>query len=342
MGGSSSKASSKVVTDIITNIITNDMLTCAVYVQQTQSIDIKGSGNVLDGVGQYQSYEIDIDCLQDSNRINELQNEIANAVAQYAEATGVAVISALGASHSKVKSEIINRIKNTVNMSSIMNCATAINQSQKISVDGDRNILRNVTQEQFAKMVRSCVQNIASKTTLVNQLDNEVDQESQATTEGPFDFITDAITDMFNSPVTMFFVFLVIIVAVIFAYLLLSGGDGPPPPVSQPPPMMPPPMFSPPPPPPQAQPTIIVNTPPAPMSAPTPPPAPEPTQAQQPIPSAPPPQPQPQPIAQQPEPLPQHIPVQPSAQIELSPQSANIQANVPLPSTADIARRIST
>ena len=220
MGGSKSKAVADIATDVMTTMITQDMMNCSTMVTQRQSLDISGSGNVLDGVTMKQGFKINVKCLQDSNRKAQLDTAIANAVEQTAESEGVALVGAIGASKSEVITNLRTRISNEITMQALVNCASSINNTQGISISGDYNLLRNVTLEQFGEMVRNCVQNVVSNTSMVNDLRNTVDQQASATTKGPLDFIAD----IFTGPTAIIMMVIVLIVIIAIAYLVMGGG----------------------------------------------------------------------------------------------------------------------
>jgi hypothetical protein len=190
MGGQSSKAKSKIVTDIIVDVVSKDLLNCSEMIRQQQGLDISGSGNVFDGVSMKQAFVIKTNCSQSINRDTEIQNIIAQKIQQSAEAQGEVIVSALGREKASVVSEIANKISNSINRQTIMNCASSINNSQIISVSGNNNIVRNVTMEQHGEMVRGCVQKLAEQTRLVNDLNVEQAQAASAEEKGLFGWMS--------------------------------------------------------------------------------------------------------------------------------------------------------
>lgn len=220
MGGSSSKAKSEILTETITNVITQDIMNCSTMVTQQQSIDISGSGNVLDGVSMKQGFKINIACFQNSNRKQDLDTAIANAVTQQAESEGVALVGILGSSKSEVYNNIKNISRTEISMQSLVNCASAINNSQGINISGSYNLVKNISLEQFGEMIQNCVQKIVSNTSIVNAVKNATDQRTDAVTKGPLDFIAE----IFTSPTAIIAAVVVLIVIIVIAYLVLGGG----------------------------------------------------------------------------------------------------------------------
>ena len=220
MGGSKSKAVADIATDVMTNMITQDMMNCSTMVTQRQTLDISGSGNVLDGVTMKQGFKINVKCVQDSNRKAQLDTAIATAVEQAAEAEGVALVGVIGSSKSEVISNLRTRISTEITMQTLVNCASSINNTQGISISGDYNLIKNVSLEQFGEMIRNCVQNVVSNTSMINDLRNTVDQQATATTKGPLDFIAD----IFTGPTAIIMMVIVLIVIIAIAYLVMGGG----------------------------------------------------------------------------------------------------------------------
>tara|TARA_R110002060_G_scaffold289_3_gene665 strand:- start:1321 stop:2286 length:966 start_codon:yes stop_codon:yes gene_type:complete len=220
MGGSKSKAVADIATDVMTTMITQDMMNCSTMVTQRQTLDVSGSGNVLDGVTMKQGFKINVKCIQDSNRKAQLDTAIATAVEQAAEAEGVALVGAIGASKSQVISNLRTRISTEITIQTLVNCASSINNTQGISIAGDYNLIRNVSLEQFGEMIRNCVQNVVSNTAMINDLRNTVDQQATAVTEGPLDFIAD----IFTGPTAIIMMVIVLIVIIAIAYLVMGGG----------------------------------------------------------------------------------------------------------------------
>lgn len=233
MGGQESKAKSKIVTEIITDVLIRDTLNCSQLIQQEQGLNISGSGNVIDGLSMKQAYYIHTECMQSIKRTTDIQNEIAQKIQQAAEAQGEVIVSALGRERSKVVSEIRNKISNTINKESITSCVSTINASQIVNVSGNNNIVKNVSMEQHTKMVRDCMQRLADRTNLVNQLNLEQTQTASAKEAGLFGWMQSGYGT----------IVLIVIVGLVFLYIFLkTGGSGPgrmrPQPMMRPRPMM--------------------------------------------------------------------------------------------------------
>ena len=110
MGGQASKTKSKIVTDVIVEVLTTDLLQCSQMISQQQTLDISGSGNVVDDLSMKQAFYIDVKCSQSINRTTDIQNLIAEKIQQKAEAQGEVIAIAMGRERSAAVSEIRNRI----------------------------------------------------------------------------------------------------------------------------------------------------------------------------------------------------------------------------------------
>lgn len=190
MGGQSSKSKAQIVKDVVNEVIVKNIVNCSYQVTQEQGINVTGSGNVLDNIGMKQSFMININCANIVKSETTVQNDIADKIVQSAAAQGEVLVGALGRERSEVKTDVLNKIKNQINKTNIMNCMNAINAKQVININGNNNIIQNVTLEQHQKMVSDCIQNLVDKTELMTDLQTEVKSTSSAIEMGLFGWLT--------------------------------------------------------------------------------------------------------------------------------------------------------
>jgi len=190
-GGSKSKTTNEIITDIITNVAVSDMQNCATYINQNQSVIVDGNGNIVSGVTMVQGAQINMDCYRQSRNIIDLQNTIKNELTQAAN-TRSSGFPSLTSSNSAAFNKMTESINTNISMDMLQNCASTVNQSQTVSVAGDRNIVQNVAMSQTATALKKCMSNSINNTTLGNDIGNFVSQSATTDTSlfgGMFDAI---------------------------------------------------------------------------------------------------------------------------------------------------------
>lgn len=250
MGGSSSKSSSEIVSRTSVDAIARSIMNCSSNSSFTQTLDISGSGNTIQGGKQVQAIKLSAQCAQDSQQIADLQQSVSNALKQVSESQSVSLLGALGKSRSEVNSRIENDVRQSITQEAITNIINNSNAEQTIRISGDNNTVVNFTQEQTLEIVFSNTQKVLNRMTSVQALANAVDQQSTATQTNPISDILDSIGGILGGLTLPIIIAMIVGGAVlIFAgpKLLAAFNDdnpGLPPP---PPGFVPPPGFTPPP-----------------------------------------------------------------------------------------------
>lgn len=194
MGGTSSKAVANVLNEIAINASMRTIQECSASASQSQLLNIKSSGLVFaSNITMKQGVQVDSTCLSSVNKRTQLISDISNQVAQWAEAQGPGVWSALGASRSEVATNVKNRFAPVLNMDTIQRSVTAAAQGQTANIEGGTVILGNVTQEQTAKIVAKSIVKDDKVAAVINDMSNTIVAKSKATTTDPIANIIDSL-----------------------------------------------------------------------------------------------------------------------------------------------------
>jgi hypothetical protein len=195
MGGASSKASSTIKTRSAVEALTENIMNCQANAFVTQRFVVSGNYNVISGVKQVQYMKLSSSCWQDASNIAEMQQSVANALKQVARSQSVSVLGALGKSDSEISSYITNEVTQKITQRTIQNIVNDSNVTQEILIEGDRNIIDNLSQEQTANIVFDNAQKALNTLVSVQTIENAADQEAEATQTN---FVAEIIDSVFG------------------------------------------------------------------------------------------------------------------------------------------------
>jgi hypothetical protein len=181
MGGASSTARTNVATKTVVEALTENIMNCHANSIVTQRFVVTGSFNVISGVKQVQHMVLSSSCWQSAENIAELQQSVSNALKQAARSQSVSVLGVLGKSDSEVDAFISNEVTQKITQRTVQNIVNSSNMMQEIVIEGDQNIVDNVSQEQTAKIVFDNAQEALNGLTSVQAIENAAEQESAAT-----------------------------------------------------------------------------------------------------------------------------------------------------------------
>jgi len=226
MGGTQSKATVESVTSIISNVIVKDVMNCATYINQDQSVNVYGSGNVVSGITMVQGATIDMTCYRKSNNDIDIQNKIINALTQAANATGSGFPTLDAGTKAETVSRMTQDIRNNITIDMLQNCAATVNQSQSINVVGNRNIVANQAMTQTAAQMKHCTSDQIAKTALGATINNSVAQQATSVTQSPFKFLTDIIGSITDTIQHGFDSIVFVVGGIILMIIVMAGGLG--------------------------------------------------------------------------------------------------------------------
>jgi hypothetical protein len=229
MGGSKSKVAVESLSEQITNIAMNTVQNCIVNVDQTQNTVVNNTGWQLGGTTRVkQTTSVDSKCFMDSNKQLNLQNQIYSAVKQAAEANGVGVLSAIGASQSVSDAKLISLIRNNVTMQNIQNNYTNIINRQTTTVNSSGvQLFHDTDVTQGAVVFANSVLQSVEKAGVFNALSTSIDQQAKATTINPLAFIGDIVGSVAGAISSSFIAIAAIVICVLGAitYMILGGAS---------------------------------------------------------------------------------------------------------------------
>lgn len=216
MGGSESKTTINALSEQITNIASDTVQSCVTTTSQDQLINIVNTGwKLTSNINVEQQTQVSSSCFSDLNKQTELQNKIQNAIAQSSTASGVALISAFGASTADATANLRNRIVNNITMSNIQRNYNEIRQNQQVTYSNAGVIgFDTVNVTQGAKVFAAATLQQLDRAGIFNDIANAIDQKATATTENPLDFIAKivgSVGSVLMQPIILFILFIAVI-----------------------------------------------------------------------------------------------------------------------------------
>lgn len=206
MGASRSKAVIQSLSEQITNVTIQVAQRCVVISTQKQIVNNRNTGWRIGGSANIvQATTISSNCLQDSQLITQVQNEIINVLSQSAEAK-----AAFGFSDADARINIENRVRNNINASVVNETLVKIEQGQEINNENlNLEIGYTLDVKQGAEAYAAAVLKTVVDSGIMNQIANTVDQEAASSGFDP--------SAIFASSAIIFLVivFIVIVIAVI-------------------------------------------------------------------------------------------------------------------------------
>jgi hypothetical protein len=221
-GGSSSMNASETFTKNVAEAMSESIQNCSGKTIIDMNVAIIGSGNVVKGLRLVQGMQLSTNCHTDDKNVAATQQAVENAIKQNAEAQGVALLGALGSSSSSNSTKIHNEVIAKINRKTIQNIINDYNLTMNFYLNGNSNIVEDVTMEQTAKVLQDNCLSAISQLSSVQEVKNEIDQKSKSTQTNPISEIISAIGSIFTS---LGMIWMVIIIVVIGAgvYLLMNG-----------------------------------------------------------------------------------------------------------------------
>lgn len=224
MGGTSSKSTVNILNKISVDASMRTVQSCSTSASQDQLIELETQGSVfITNVKLTQGTQINSKCIAQTQKQLELRNDISAAIAQFAEASGPAVLSALGSSRAEVETTIKNELPLALNMDTIQENITASLQRQKVKVKTDGNIfVTNLTMEQTAKVWAEAMVSDEQFASSITKIAAKIDQKAEAETTDPIANLVGAITKGLGAAIMLpIIIGMVSIVAIIILVLVI-------------------------------------------------------------------------------------------------------------------------
>lgn len=229
MGGSSSKSMVSVLNQISMDASMRTIQSCSTSATQDQLMELEAQGSiVISNVKLTQGVQVNSKCLAQTQKQIELKNDVATAITNFAEASGPAVLGALGASKSEAYANISNILNTNINMDTVQESVTASLQRQKVkakSTEG-RVIVSNLTMEQTAKVWAEAIVSDEQFAKSIVSLASKIDQGTKAETTDPIANLVGAVTKGLAGaamlPLIIGIVSIVIIIVLVLIIKLVS------------------------------------------------------------------------------------------------------------------------
>lgn len=241
--GNKSSTSLSVCNDLAVNVSMDSIMSCSSAATQQQLIELKDvKGNVnISGVSMTQGASVNMSCVMDSVKQNEIAMKVSNALAQQAEASGQAVLSALGNTKANASANIHNKIMTNISANTTMEMSASVNQTQAITVAnvGGNVVIANVSMEQGAQVIAQGLMKTQAYASVINEVATAMDQKSKSEEKNPIatviDSIGKAVGTVMSAPILIFGGLIVgaLVLFVLIKFVFKSGGSSSSAPVVQ-------------------------------------------------------------------------------------------------------------
>jgi hypothetical protein len=220
-GGSSTLNKTSTSTKNIVESLSKSIQNCSGHTIINNEVKIIGNFNVVRGVRLVQGMKLSNSCAMSETNIAETQQTVANAIKQAAESQGDAIFGGLSKTKSQVLSEIENETRTVINRESIQNIVNNFNLTQEFFLNGNNNIVEDITMEQSMEVLYDNCLATLNKMKSFQEVTNQVDQKTKTTQTNFISDVVKSITGLLGTlGGLMTIVFIVVIIVI--AYLLKS------------------------------------------------------------------------------------------------------------------------
>lgn len=222
-GGSSASTSTDIYTSNIVEALSKTIQNCSGNTVLEQQVIIRGKYNIVRGVRLVQSLKLSSSCALDDKNIATAQQEVINAIKQQSEAQSVALLGALTTSESSDDTKIRNEVRATITRETIQNIVNNFNATQKLFLDGDSNIVEDITMEQSMQVLFDNCLAALSQMSTVQDVTNNAELISKASQTNPISEIIDSAGNIVTSLGGMWTI-VIIVVVIVGGYIIVQGG----------------------------------------------------------------------------------------------------------------------
>lgn len=214
-GGSTSSTSTTVTSKNIVESLAKTMMNCSSSGAFTQSVTIIGNYNVVKRVRMVQGIMLSSSCASEEKNVSETQNAVINAIKQAASSQSDSILGALTKSDSSTNTRIENEVRSVINRESIMNIVNSVNATQQFYLNGNSNIVDDITFDQSMQLVYDSCQSTLTQIKSFQQATTSAESSATSTQ-------TNVISDVVKS-VTGFFTNLGMMGTLIFIVFIVAG-----------------------------------------------------------------------------------------------------------------------
>ncbi len=220
MGGSSSKDTVKTINKIATNVVAETVNTVKTEGSNSVAITAKANTIVMRGLTVGQAVSVDFNQAIDALKQQNTSQAIADAVKQYAETKGQALVSALDRTRSDVLTDLQNDLNVAIKGLTSQSIASSFSNEVKISGDADNSFeLTDVDINQSQLIAARAIVQSKDFQTALNKAADGIDQTTKTADENPIAGIFKAIGEMFTAPLIAA---ICLVVGVIVVFVLVK------------------------------------------------------------------------------------------------------------------------
>ncbi len=234
MGGSSSKTTMDVYTSNIVDALSRSIQNCSGNTIINQQVVIKGNYNVVKNVRMVQGMKLSTSFSADIQNVSATQQAVENAIKQQSEAQNVALLGAVSSSSSMNETKIRNEVRAAITQETIQNIINNFNATQEFYLDGNSNIVEDITMEQSMEVLQENCLKALNKIATVQEIKNKAESASKATQSNPVSDVVgavgsaaggiiDSIGSIFTSLGGMWTI-IIIVALVVGGYIVVNGG----------------------------------------------------------------------------------------------------------------------
>lgn len=221
-GGSSSLTSMSSYSKSVAEAMSKTMQKCKSDVNMGMNITIKGNYNVVKNVRMVQSFKLSSGCNLDDKNVADVQQAVSNQIKQQSEAANVAFLGALGSSSSTNTTDIHNEVVAKITRETIQEIVNSFNMKMDFYLDGNSNIVEDISMEQSAQVLQDNCLAALSKLSSIQAIENVVESKSTAKQTNPISEIIDSIGSIFTSMGILWVIVILACVGVV-GFLLYNG-----------------------------------------------------------------------------------------------------------------------
>lgn len=178
-----------IVNDTVIDILMEDKNFCAGVISQDQQINwVSAEDIIIDGkISQTQSAVLDVNCVMRTEKQAEIQQVLANVLAQHAVAQKKGFLPSYGNTESEIRTNILNKLRTNVTQSNVQEAVSNIVQKQKFLLTtlqgieiGDNAVIE---QSMDARATLKSILESKGYASVINSVNNEVQNTAEATAD---------------------------------------------------------------------------------------------------------------------------------------------------------------
>lgn len=217
MGGHSSKQTVSASTTVAANIVQATAQSCIGTSQGSNSVNVGGVGNTVDGVTQSVSLSVNMGCSTFSGQDSTFNNDLQNSLSQVLNDQGVALTQWMDGSRSDQASSIRQDVTTNFTQENVQNIVQKLNGYNVLNVQGVGNTVKDVAQTAALSVIATGLQQNGQTNAVVNSITNTVNQHGQYKSANPLAFITDAI----QSSIRTVGIAIIAVIVILICFVLL-------------------------------------------------------------------------------------------------------------------------